>query len=62
MRADSDLSQDDLAKLLNVSKQAIEDWERCSKVPDMDILFKLANILHRTVIIAFETDSNIAYG
>lgn len=62
VRSDSDLSQEDLAKLLNVSKQDVDDWEKCGKAPDADILQKLANISRHTLTITFEPDSNVAYG
>lgn len=62
VRADSDLSQEDLAKLLNVTKQDVDDWEKCRKAPNADILTKMANISNRAVTITFEPDSNAVYG
>ncbi|MBO1306038.1 helix-turn-helix domain-containing protein [Enterococcus sp. 669A] len=62
VRANSDLSQEDLAQLLNVTKQDVDDWEKCRKAPDADILPKLANVSHHAVTITFEPDPNVAYG
>lgn len=62
LRADSDLSQGELAKLLKVSKKDVDDWEKCRKAPSAEILQKLANISNNTLTISFEPNSNIAFG
>lgn len=62
VRADSDLSQEDLAKRLNVTKQDIDDWEKCRKAPNVDLLPKLATISRHAITLTFEPDSNVIVG
>lgn len=44
-RAAKQLSQDDLAKKLYISRQAISKWENGDATPDIENLVKLADIL-----------------
>ena len=44
-RAAKQLSQDDLAKQLYISRQAISKWENGDATPDIENLVKLADIL-----------------
>jgi len=43
------LTQEELAKLMNVSKSAIGKWETDGGIPDRDNLYKLAEILHMSI-------------
>ena len=44
LRAERNLSQGDLAEMLNVSRQSISKWENNSSVPDLDKIIKLGDI------------------
>ena len=44
LRTDAGLSQNDLAGMLNVSRQSVSKWETNTSVPDLDNLIKLAQI------------------
>ncbi|MGV3010658.1 helix-turn-helix domain-containing protein [Streptococcus thoraltensis] len=45
LRTARNLSQDNLAEQLYISRQAISKWENGDAAPDMDNLIKLASIL-----------------
>jgi len=49
MRKKMQLSQDDLAGLLNVSRQTISKWETQEFLPDVHNLVKLARVFNITV-------------
>ena len=42
-RLKSGVNQVELAKIFNVSKQTISNWESGKRKPDTDTIFKLAN-------------------
>ena len=44
LRTEKNLSQGDLADLLNVSRQSVSKWENNSAVPDLDKIVKLSEI------------------
>lgn len=44
LRKESNLSQEDLAAKLGVSRQAVSKWERCESSPDTDNLIALARL------------------
>lgn len=44
LRKSHNLSQEELAEKLNVSRQAVSKWERCEASPDTDNLIGLAKI------------------
>lgn len=48
-RKELGLTQNQLAKSLNISFQAVSKWENCSAYPDIEMLPKLAAVLHTTV-------------
>lgn len=48
-RKELGLTQNQLAKSLNISFQAVSKWENCSAYPDIEMLPKLASVLHTTV-------------
>ena len=45
LRKEKDISQAELAKRMNVSRQAVSKWEQGSSSPDTDRLIQLAEIL-----------------
>jgi transcriptional regulator with XRE-family HTH domain len=49
LRKDKDITQVELANMLNVSHQAVSKWERAESMPDVGILPELADILDVTV-------------
>lgn len=42
-------TQDDLAKRLNVSRQAVSKWETGSTLPDIEILLKISKLYNLTI-------------
>lgn len=48
-RRDLGLTQNQLAKSLNISFQAVSKWENCTAYPDIEMLPKLAAALNTTV-------------
>lgn len=42
-------TQDDLAKRLNVSRQAVSKWETGSTIPDIEILLKISKLYNLTI-------------
>ena len=49
LRTEKNLSQGDLAELLEVSRQSISKWENNSAVPDLDKIIKLCEIFEITI-------------
>ena len=49
LRTMQNLSQGDLADLLEVSRQSVSKWETGSSVPDLDKLIKLSEVFHVTL-------------
>lgn len=49
LRREQELKQDDLARMLAVSPQAVSKWENDQTCPDIGLLPELARILHVTV-------------
>ncbi len=46
MRLENKLSQIQLGDMLNVSDKTISSWENDRTIPDINLIFKLANIFH----------------
>ena len=49
LRKEKDISQTELAKRLNVSRQAVSKWEQGTSTPDTERLIQLAEILDTEV-------------
>lgn len=49
LRTERDLSQEDLAAKLEVSRQSVSKWETGQSVPDLDKIIKLADLFGVTV-------------
>ena len=50
LRKENNLSQEQLADRLGVSRQAVSKWESGSSYPDMDKMIQICNILNRRFI------------
>lgn len=48
LRRDADMTQEQLAELLNISPQAVSRWETDTAMPDISMLPPLANMFHVT--------------
>ncbi len=51
LRLQNNLTQDDLAKKLNISRQAISKWETASALPNIDVLLALSKIYNRISLV-----------
>lgn len=49
LRKKHNFTQDDLAKKLNVSRQAVSKWETGTTVPDLEVLLKLSKLYGLTI-------------
>lgn len=49
IREEKGLTQDQLAKQVNVVRQTVSKWERGLSMPDVDLLMKIAEVLDCTV-------------
>ena len=49
LRTDHNYTQKQIAKLLNISRQAYSNYERGKRIPDIDLLIKIADIYHVTL-------------
>ena len=45
IRKDKNLTQEELAEMLNVSRQAVSKWEQKLGYPEIETLFNIANQL-----------------
>ena len=43
------MTQSELSEKLNVSPQAVSNWERGETIPDVSVLLELADVLHCSV-------------
>lgn len=59
-RQKAGLSQEKVAELVGVSRQAVTKWESDQSAPNTDNLFKLAKILGTTVDFLISTESDTA--
>ena len=57
-RLKSGVNQVELAKIFNVSKQTVSNWERGERVPDADTITKLANFFGVTTDYLLGNDTN----
>lgn len=58
LRKQHQLSQDDLAAKMEVSRQAISKWERGEALPDLYNVKRLASIFQITIDELLDTDIN----
>ncbi len=46
LRKRNGLNQEDLKTLLNISRQAYSNYERCKRMPDLDTLVRISRFYH----------------
>ncbi len=49
LRKSNNYTQDDLAKELGISRQAVSKWETGTTVPDLDVLLKISKLYDITI-------------
>ena len=49
LRKSHDYTQEDLARRLDISRQAVSKWETGTTIPDLDILLKLSKLYDVTI-------------
>ena len=49
LRRSRSYTQDDLAKRLNISRQAVSKWETGTAIPDLEILLKISKLYDITI-------------
>lgn len=49
LRKQHGFTQENLAKELSISRQAVSKWETGNTIPDLDILLKLSKLYHITI-------------
>ena len=59
MRKNKNLSQEQLAEILNVSRQTISNWENGRFYPDIDALVKISKCFNISLDDLLASDSNI---
>ena len=60
IRREHDLSQEELAELLNVSRQAVSKWEQGQGYPEVEKLLLLSSTLNISLdaLMSVETNGN----
>lgn len=58
-RADANLSQEELAKRIGVSRQTISNWENCRSYPDIGSLIKLSDLYGLSLDAMLKEDRGI---
>ncbi|WP_240837367.1 helix-turn-helix domain-containing protein [Acidaminobacter sp. JC074] len=58
LRQTKNITQDDLSKILNVSRQAISKWERGISLPNIETLLELSKIYNVTINEILESQSD----
>lgn len=56
IRNEKNLTQEKLAELLDVTRQAIYKWEQCGGYPETEKLIILAKVLNTSLDWLFETE------
>ena len=49
LRKSHNYTQDDLAKLLDISRQAVSKWETGTAIPDLEVLLKISKLYDITI-------------
>ena len=62
IRREADMTQEQLADLLNISPQAVSRWETNAAMPDISLLPALANTFHVTTdeLLGVDIENNQA--
>lgn len=56
LRREHDLTQEDLAEELHISRQAVSRWETGSALPDSEVLLQLSKLYHLSINEILEPD------
>lgn len=59
IRKTNGLSQEEFAKMLAVSRQAVSKWERGSSLPDIENLMYISNLFNVSLDILIKNDSGL---
>lgn len=49
LRKSHNYTQDDLAKILDISRQAVSKWETGTAIPDLEVLLKISKLYNITI-------------
>ena len=58
LRKDNNYTQEDLADIMNVSRQSISKWESDASFPETDKLIALSKLFHCTIDYLLNVDNN----
>lgn len=58
LRNELNMSQIDLANILNISQQAISSYEKNDRNPDIDTLIKMSKIFHKSIDYLLDNESS----
>ena len=61
LRKESNLTQEELAEKLNVSRQAITKWESGDGTPDIENLKQISNLFNTTIDELVKEDKNVTF-
>lgn len=56
LRKSHDYTQEDLAKKLDISRQAVSKWETGTTIPDLEVLLKISKLYNITINDILEPD------
>ena len=49
LREEANMTQDNLAEKMNVTRQAVSNWENGKTSPDIDTLFRLSQVFNVSI-------------
>lgn len=61
IRKDNEMSQDDLAEILNVARQTVSNWENSKNYPDIETLIELSDRFHSSLDFLLKGDKEMVY-
>ena len=61
LRKKLNMTQKSLADAIGYSEKTVSKWETEGSIPSIDALFKVANVLHVSIVELFRCDENIYY-
>lgn len=61
IRKDNKMSQDDLAEILNVTRQTVSNWENSKNYPDIETLIQLSDRFHISLDVLLKEDKTMVY-
>ncbi len=60
-RKDNKMSQDDLAEVLNVTRQTVSNWENSKNYPDIEALIQFSDKFHISLDVLLKGDKEMVY-